>query len=173
VNEAEQTDAFGNALTECGFWCCTQTFRPSGEQRFCSRGCKQADSKRRSRKADSTRERRRAAGKKEGFEEGVLYVIRPGDETIVKVGYSKSLTERLRILQTAHYHTLKAIATIPVKRYFKNDPPDKEVHMLLHEGDHVRGEWWALTENTVEVLTDFGFALGGTAIRPSPDGHDS
>lgn len=154
-------DSFGREMVKCEWWLCQEYIRDTGNQKFCSRGCKQAESKKRSRNADRTRERRREQGKQEGFENGHLYVIRPGQEDIVKIGYSKSLSERIRVLQTAHYHTLEAIGSLEVKRYFKNDPPDKAVHEKLREQDHVRGEWWRLTAHTVEVLEEVGLLLGG------------
>ena len=156
-----EVDSFGRAQKQCEWWLCTEWFRDANDRKYCSRGCKQADSKKRSRKADRTRERRRTQGAAEGHEDGHLYVIRPGQEDIVKVGYSKSLDERLRTLQTAHYHTLAVVSSIETKRFHKNDPPDKAIHMLLREEDHVRGEWWSLTEHTAGVLVEAGFDLGG------------
>lgn len=152
-------DAFGNPLTKCEFWCCNEHFRLTPGRRFCSRGCKQADSKRRSRAADPTRARRKAAGKALGARGGDLYVIRAGRDPIIKVGYSKSVQERLRILQTAHYHKLEVLSTLPAKMYFQNAPPDKVLHELLPDEDHVRGEWWVLTPKTRKVLQDFGFDI--------------
>lgn len=160
TEDLDLTDSLGRPMKFCGWWLCNEKIPDKKRQKYCSRGCKQADSRKRSRAADRTRERRREAGKKQGFEEGHLYVIRPGDEPIVKVGYSKSLTERLRVLQTSHYHTLEVAASVPVKRYHKNDPPDKVVHMELREEDHVRGEWWKLTDHTIAVLERFDLLMG-------------
>jgi len=150
-------DALGRPLATCGFWSCSETFPASRGRRFCSRGCKQADSRRRSRKADRTREKRRAAGKEEGYEDGHLYMIAPIGDPVVKVGYSKSVKERLRVLQTAHYRPLELVASIETRRYLKNDPPDKAIHELLDDEDHVKGEWWITSEHTRSVLREVGF----------------
>lgn len=145
-------DAFGRAKKKCGFWMCPVFIPDRPSQRYCSRQCKSADSKRRSRKADPTRAKRRLQGRLEGSEPGHLYVIRPGDEPVVKIGYSNSLPERLRTLNTAHYHELRIVASKPVERFLKNDPPDKLIHEELPEADHLKGEWWRLTEGVLEVL---------------------
>lgn len=153
-------DAFGRPMKKCAFWMCGAFIPDREKQRFCSRQCKSADSKRRSRKADRTREARRQAGMEEGAENGHLYVIRAGDEPIVKVGYSKSLEERLRTLNTAHYRELRVVASRPVERHLKNDPPDKRLHLELPETDHLKGEWWVLTEEVAAVLRSYGLEMG-------------
>lgn len=152
-------DAFGRPKKKCQFWMCNVWIRDDDGQRFCSRQCKAADSKRRSRKADRTRAARQAQGKLEGEEDGHLYVIQAGEEPIVKVGYSKSLDERLRTLNTAHYRELRVAASRPVKRYLKNDPPDKAVHADLPDRAHLKGEWWYLTGEVREALAAHGLLL--------------
>lgn len=155
--EDAPVDAFGVPMTQCGFWSCHEWFRTVPGKRFCSRGCKQADSQRRMRKADQTRERRRKAGAEAGYEEGHLYMIAPTGDPVVKVGYSKRLKDRFRVLQTAHYRPLNLIASIPVKRFTRNDPPDKEIHLLLADEDHVKGEWWITSDHTRKTLREAGF----------------
>jgi hypothetical protein len=165
-------DAFGRPKKKCEFWMCNVWIPNRPSQKFCSRQCKSADSKRRSRKADPTRQKRREQGRMEGSEQGHLYVIQPGSEPIVKVGYSNSLPERLRTLNTAHYHELRIIASRPVERFLKNDPPDKLVHLELPEVDHMKGEWWRLTEEVVEVLNRHQLTVGSKSYvsRESVDG---
>lgn len=160
-------DSFGRPQQQCAFWSCNEWFTPRGNRRFCSRGCKQADSKKRSRDADRTRARRRQAGRNEGVEEGHLYVIQAGSEPIVKVGYSRNLEERFRNFQTAHYLDLRIVSSIETVRAKRNDPPDKLLHLALPEEDHIRGEWWWLTPATQEVLRDAGFDLSSLTQEPS------
>jgi len=156
--EAEiRKDDFGVELVNCEWWCCDQWFRPLENKRFCSRACKQAYHKKRIRQADPNRPLRIEQARKEGYEEGDLYLIQAGEEAVVKVGYSKNWKTRLRLLQTGHHMKLKCIATLPVKRYFKQDPPDKDLHMLLNDADIVRGEWYRMNERTVKVLKEYGF----------------
>lgn len=165
-------DAFGRPKKKCGFWMCSVWIPDRPSQKFCSRQCKSADSKRRSRKADPTRERRRKQGQAEGSEQGHLYVIQAHPDPIVKIGYSNSLSERLRTLSTAHYRELRIVASKPVERFLKNDPPDKLIHLDLPEGDHLKGEWWTLTEEVRSVLSQHGLLLeeggqGVTCVRES------
>ena len=150
-------DGFGNPMTQCEFWSCNEWFRTVGGKRFCSRGCKQADSQRRSRAADRTRAKRKKAGEAAGYEDGHLYVIQPEGVPVVKVGYSKRLKDRFRVLQTAHYEQLRLVSSIETKRYIRNDPPDKPLHAELLDEDHVKGEWWRLTPHTKDVLSKAGF----------------
>jgi hypothetical protein len=167
-------DAFGVPMEKCAFWSCSNFVRPSQGRRFCSRGCKQADSKRRSRKADRTREKRRNQGRSEGSESGHLYGIQAGSEPVVKVGYSKALGDRLRVFQTAHHLELTLVSSLPIERFSKNDPPDKRIHLELPEEDHIRGEWWWLTPEVQRVLESVGFDLSSLIREPvSPDGGGS
>ena len=75
----------------------------------------------------------------------------------MKVGYSKRLKDRFRVLQTAHYEQLRLVSSIETKRYIRNDPPDKPLHAELLDEDHVKGEWWRLTPHTKDVLSKAGF----------------
>lgn len=173
TNEPEvPIDAFGRPKKKCAFWMCSTWIPNRPSQKFCSRQCKSADSKRRSRKADPTRAKRRLQGQREGSEQGHLYVIQPGSEPVVKVGYSNSLSERLRTLNTAHYYELRIVASRPVERHMKNDPPDKLIHLELPEVDHMKGEWWRLSEEVVEVLNRHQLAVGSISYetRESVDG---
>jgi len=156
-----EVDSFGKPKKQCEFWMCSVWFRPTGDQRFCSRQCKAAESKRRTRRGDRTRLARREQGLAEGYEEGTLYVIyAPAEPPVVKIGYTKALGTRFRALQTANHLDLEILAQRPVKHYRKNDHPDKQLHEDLPEGDHVRGEWWFLTGEVKETLERHELGFG-------------
>jgi hypothetical protein len=159
VEAAERLDGFGNPLQNCEWWCCNEWFRPVKGKSFCSRACKQANRKKKIRRADPNRPLRIEHARKEGYEEGDLYIIQAGDVPIVKVGYSKNWKTRLRVLKTGHYEEMRTLAVIPTRRYFKQDAPDKDLHMLLNDEDCVRGEWYKLNSDTYKVLLDYGFDL--------------
>jgi hypothetical protein len=67
-----------------------------------------------------------------------VYIIQAGTEGPIKIGYSRDVKKRLRILQTGHYERLHFVFV------WENATPAEECY--LHEGLspwRLEGEWFA------------------------------
>lgn len=92
--------------------------------------------------------------KTDGFQ---TYIIRDEETGLVKIGKSKDIYIRMRILRTT-------VADIELLAYV-----DKDIESKLHaeyKAKRVKGEWFKLTGEDVEkIISEHGFKGGGAVFR--------
>jgi len=82
--------------------------------------------------------------KRKKNENGYIYLIKDEGSGLVKVGYSKNPSKRLKALQTSSPSTLKLLATKE-----GNYTTESKFHKA-YQKDHIRGEWYRLSPQIME-----------------------
>lgn len=78
---------------------------------------------------------------------GFVYLIgMEGDDTVVKIGFTIDLDDRLSTLQTSSHRTLKILASIS-----GTYATETELHRRF-AADHIRGEWFRLSPEIVAFI---------------------
>lgn len=92
-----------------------------------------------------------------------VYFARAGEDSVVKIGITMELEQRLLAIQTHHYRDIHLIGVIDMRQIYGDDcgtrvdywalarQHERQIHSQFH-GDRLREEWFHLTPQLCEFI---------------------
>ncbi len=81
----------------------------------------------------------------------IVYLLRSGDST--KIGVAKSISNRIKMLQTGNPNTITLICEFKYPTETKCREIEKRLHTSFN-AKHIRGEWYSLDDKDVQTIVD-------------------